>query len=77
MGAIPIQTTIVCIPSEAPLEKTNFFFANGCQWEVESRLGMGACVHFHSDPNLTQTCGDSVHAASISMSLYMCQSCSF
>lgn len=37
---------MVCTPSNTPLEKTNYSFARDYQLEIDSRLGMGSCVHF-------------------------------
>lgn len=38
--------SVVCVPSETPLEETNFWFTSGCQLAIASRLGMGDHVQF-------------------------------
>lgn len=43
-----LTLNVVCIPSETPLKKTNLFFVRGCQLETACRIGMGTCVHLHS-----------------------------
>lgn len=37
-----LPLNVVYLPCETPLEKTNFSFANSCQLEITSWLGMGA-----------------------------------
>lgn len=38
--------SMVCIPSETPLEKNNISFVSDVQLEIASGLGMGACDYF-------------------------------
>jgi hypothetical protein len=63
--------------SETPLDKTKFSFASCYQLEIASGLGMGACVHFSFQMLLVQTHTGPVHAASVSVSSHLHQSCWF
>jgi hypothetical protein len=55
-----------------------FSFAGSCQLEKLSWLMMGACVHFPLsalEPHVAWVCTSPVHAATVSVSLDMHQSC--
>ena len=51
---------VVCIPSETPLEKTNFSFASQCQlllgWSRSPGLLLPVCAGTHSILNLCRPC---------------------
>lgn len=62
--------SVVCIPSEIPLEKTSFL-CESFQLEIGSRLG--ACVHSRSE-GWDSICLAHLYAASV-ISLFICASC--
>lgn len=41
-----LPSSVVYLPSETPVEKTTFSFANRCQLQRVSWSVLGACVHF-------------------------------
>lgn len=57
---------LICLASESPLKKTNFFFTHEYQLEIASGLEIVACVHFLAlGCRLAQNHAVSVLAASV------------
>lgn len=44
------------LPSETPLEKTEFLFARSYQLEVDSELGVRVCLFFLSLSSISVSC---------------------
>jgi hypothetical protein len=65
--------SVVCTPSETPLEKTDFSSVNGCSLENISALRDGPRVQF---PSQYWDCAGPVRAATVSVSFYEHQFCS-
>lgn len=66
-----LGSSMVCVPSENPLEKTNPFFESRYQLEVASVLRMGACPLpvSEQEPYQAHSHADTTHANTISGSL--------
>lgn len=64
---------LVYIPSESPLEKTNFSFFEWLAIGFSFLLGMGVCVHSVSTG--APSGSGPVHAATISVSFYVSWFC--
>lgn len=73
-----LPLSVVGMPSETPMETANFFFMTYYLLTISSGSGMEACVHFYSvlEPHLTQTWTGPVHTPTISVTTFVCQSCS-
>lgn len=66
-----LSLSVVDTPSEAPLEKTKFSSASGCQLQIPCWLGVGALVYFlltALGSHLTWNCAGPVPAATVSVS---------
>lgn len=66
--------TVADIPTDTPLEKTDFPFASRCRLQIVSWLGVGPHIHFPLlvlGPHLSWTCADLAHAATGSVSSYV------
>lgn len=71
--------SVVYIPTQTPLEKTNLSFASGCHLEAVSWFlevgGVCSCPGLDAGSLSAWSCVDPPHAAMVSMSSYMYQSC--
>lgn len=69
-----LPRSVNSIPSEIPMQKTNFFITSWCQLQMASWLGVSAHIYFPISVHLseTRTCVGLVLVFTASVSLYMC-----
>lgn len=74
-----LHSRVICIPSETPLKKTNFFICERLSNKDSFKVKIETCVHFSKceGPYPVQTRTRPVHAAILSVSSNECYpSCS-
>ena len=69
-----LHSRVVCIPSETPLKKTNYFICERLSNRDSFKVKIGARVHFSKceGPYLVQTQASPVHTAILSVSSNEC-----